>query len=86
MKPCDRLYVMDAVQGDILCGLAAIVLSLWGAQHFKILLGLKRNVCVIRLRLILRTNVLLVLKSVYSVSFSDGTVIQKTGRGIGEIE
>jgi len=34
----------SGMTGDILCGLAAIVLSLWGAQHFKILLGLKRNV------------------------------------------
>ena len=33
-KPSDSLQicVMDVVQGDVLCGLAAIVLSLWGAQ------------------------------------------------------
>merc|ERR1719295_163841 len=38
------LKASSGITGDILCGVAAIVLSLWGAQHFKILLGLKENV------------------------------------------
>jgi len=38
------LKASSGITGDILCGVSAIVLSLWGAQHFKILLGLKENV------------------------------------------
>jgi len=34
----------SGITGDVLSGLCAVVLAGWGAQHFKILLGIKENV------------------------------------------
>jgi len=46
--PASMLWVIvkasSGVTGDVLAGIGAVVLALWGAQHFKILLGIKENV------------------------------------------